>query len=54
MDNLLKEILKVHTPPACLGHADTYASSGDTAILRGRGELGPHNKFGARSGQVHQ
>ena len=23
--------------PACLGHADTYASMGDTAILRGRG-----------------
>ena len=42
-----------HLPPACLEHEDTYASRGDTSILRGRGgggggELGPHIKFGGK------
>ena len=51
---------KYTLPPACLGHADTYASRGDTAILRGLGggsldlTTSLEAKFGARSGQVHQ
>ena len=45
-------------PPACLGHADTYASRGDTCILGGGGgsdlTSSLEAKFGARSRQVHQ
>ena len=45
---------KYTPPPACLGHADTYASRGDTSILGGRGggsdlTSSLEAKFGARS-----